>query len=230
MNDELDQALGRRLHLENYGVDEDFAPLLPRAGVVEQRLEAGNGVKDWYSVRLEETFEFEGLMHTHILIRARRSDVRFNDPGESSVFLLLVRDESALHQEPIDIRRFIHVGSGLAKVAFDRAAMVEEKRERHVERVKCRSCGAKIRATDKKCPDCFSHQKNPFSEEMTLVLKLAAAGVVLGVIWFVIFQLDPRFYGFIRNGSAWEKGGITFVGFVCVWAAFDLVVRRVFKR
>ncbi len=229
--DELDQAVGQRLKLEAYECDADFSQLLPRDGVIEDRLEAGNGVKDWYLVRLDESFEFEGVKHTHVLIRARRPEVRLKDPGESSVFILLMRDEMAGLSEPIDIRQFIHVGSGIIKVAFDRAAVAaEKKRKTRVERVSCKHCGVKMRTTDRRCPECRALQFNPFSEEMTLILKLAVVMAVMGIIGFGIYQLDPRYFGFIQNGSTWEKAAIAFVVLMIIWAVFDTVVRRVFKR
>lgn len=227
---ELDSIIGRRLRIEEYGCDDSFADLLPCDGVIERRIEASNGVKDWYLMKLDEPFNYDGRLHTHILVRSRRDNATLGEPGEISAFVLLITDLAALDERPIQVSRFLNVGYVIARIATAPVREDDTKSKHNEPRIRCRHCRASYRISQLHCPECGAAHWNPFSDEMSLVLKIFAGLLFIGAILWAVIRVDPSIPASIRQSSMWIKAPLALSGVVVLWAVLDLIIRRVFRR
>lgn len=225
---ELDAATGRHIRLEEYGCDDDFADLLPCTGVLEQRIEASGGVQDWYSLRLDEPLLLGGQTHAHLLIRSRRADMALGGAAEVSAYVLLVKNPRALERRLIEVKDFHHVGNVIVQ------PVAQRKPERHTEeegtRIRCRKCKANYRRSQRRCPECGAAPFNPFSDEFSLVLKISAFFLTVGLLLWVVVGLDPSVPASLKRSSVWFKIPVALIGLLAIWGLIDLIVRRVFRR
>jgi hypothetical protein len=114
--------IGVRVKIEYFDHNEGFAPLLPRSGVVTRQVRS-KGVDDWFLVKLDEPFDYQIrnsdafsfllLRCENILIRSRWQGHQIGDTEPTSVFILLIVDETNLKNEPIDVEQFYHVAWGM---------------------------------------------------------------------------------------------------------------------
>jgi len=225
---ELDAAIGRHIRLEEYGCDDDFADLLPCAGVLEQRVEATGGVKDWYVLRLDEPLLLAGQTHTHLLIRSRRADIPLGGKAEVSAFVLLFKDPLQSIKPKIEVKDFHHVGNVIVQSVIARRP--ERRGEESEGRVRCHRCRANYRRSQRQCPECGASPVNPFSDEFSLVLKVSGVLALAGLLVWAMVGLDPAVPASFRRSSFWVKGPLAFLGVLAIWGLIDLIVRRVFRR
>lgn len=226
----LDACLGKRIRLEEYGCDEPFADLLPGEGVLVRRLEAKNGVRDWYLLELDRPFEHAGRRHTHLLIRPRRADACLAGREETSVFIVLAPNPAELTDEPIDIRNFDHVGYGITQNLSSEEARQQPDESRSVPRRKCHQCGHMYKETETHCTECGASRFNPLSAEITMSLKILLGLALLLVIAWGVVSLDPLYGRIIGFSPLWIKGLQVIGALAVILVVLDLVVRRVFRR
>ena len=115
-------SIGTRIKIEYDDQNEKFAFLLPRHGTIIRQLRAEHGVVDWFLIKLEipfdyqvrgpDSFSFTSLHCENILIRSRWKGHPIGEV-ETSVFILLIPDETQLNNEPIKIEQFYHVAWGM---------------------------------------------------------------------------------------------------------------------
>ena len=117
--------IGTRVTVEYDDQNENFKPLLPRSGIITRQILAEHDVKDWFLVKLDEPFDFKigesgalsfDKVHCEkILIRSRWKGHRIGETSPTSVFILLIRDETLLDTEPISVEKFYHVAWGMCQ-------------------------------------------------------------------------------------------------------------------
>ena len=115
--------VGTRVRLECFDQNEDFAQFLPGSGTISRRLKARDGANNWFLVDLDDPFHYqleakEGFHYSllecdKLPIRSRWVDYEVRGKEDTSVFILLVPDDSLIEREPIDVEGFYHVAWGM---------------------------------------------------------------------------------------------------------------------
>jgi hypothetical protein len=115
--------INTRVRIEYYDQNERMASILPRRGVIIRQLQAENNVDGWflvqlddpfdYQIKIAEPFTFRILNCDRILIRSRWHGQQVGEAEPTSVFILLVLDETSLKEEPIRVKQFYHVAWGM---------------------------------------------------------------------------------------------------------------------
>ncbi len=94
----------------SYGDHNDrFALALPRDATAERRLTLRHSTGDWYLLRFDEPFEYDGRQHQVALVRSRWEGHEIGDGTSTSVNLLLVRDQGLLEKPDAGIEDFEHI-------------------------------------------------------------------------------------------------------------------------
>lgn len=70
--------------------------------------ERGETSNDWYLVRLDEGFDYNSRVNTHVLVRSRWQGRTIKDDG-TSVFVLLIPKMDMVSEAEIRIEEFEHV-------------------------------------------------------------------------------------------------------------------------
>ena len=119
-------SIGTRIKIEYYDQNDKFAFLLSRHGTIIRQLRAEQGVVDWFLIKLDipfdyqikspDSFSFTSLHCENILIRSRWKGHRIGEVEPTSVFILLIPDETQLNNEPIKIEHFYHVAWGMCQI------------------------------------------------------------------------------------------------------------------
>jgi hypothetical protein len=122
-----------RLRIEYFDQNESFAPFLPREGRVVAELSSTGGATDWYLLKLDEPFEYQTtrgalpgspwrlVRVSHFLIRSRWQDHRVGGVAPTSVFILIVDEESVPGTSTISVEDYEHVAWGMCHVEPDGA-------------------------------------------------------------------------------------------------------------
>jgi hypothetical protein len=106
------QIIGQKIKIEYFDQNSRFESCFP-AQICEivQQFSSVDGAKDWFLVKLEKPFAYEGRNHTHLLIRSRWHGLEVGGSEPTAIFILLILDESFL-REPIDTKKFDYVAWG----------------------------------------------------------------------------------------------------------------------
>lgn len=114
-----------RIRINYDDQNEDFAKFLPRDGEIIQQLKDEYGHDDWFLVKLDESFEYQLKIEDALqfrlikcdkfLIRSRWKGHKIDAEQGTSVFILLIPDESKLSKDPIKINDFVFIAWGYAK-------------------------------------------------------------------------------------------------------------------
>src|SRR2546426_9672707 len=122
-----------RLRIEYFDQNESFAPFLPRAGRVVAELSSTDGATDWFLLKLDEPFEYQITSGappgsgwrlarvSHFLIRSRWQDHKVGDVAPTSVFVLIVDEESVPSASTVSVEGYEHVAWGMCHVEPDGA-------------------------------------------------------------------------------------------------------------
>ncbi|MFA5340033.1 MAG: hypothetical protein WC317_07815 [Candidatus Omnitrophota bacterium] len=118
--------IDKKIKIEYYDQNEDFAKYLPKTGVIAKQLIDEYRNNDWFLVKIDEPFEYQlkiGENYQYkliecknMLIRSRIKNEDIDSPNGTSVFIMLIPDESKLSNNPIKIKDFIHIALGSAKI------------------------------------------------------------------------------------------------------------------
>jgi hypothetical protein len=105
--------------------NEDFSKFLPRKGKIIQQLTDEYANDDWFLVELDEPFEyqlrtddnfqFKLIKCDKFLIRSRWKNHEINSKEGTSIFILLIPDESKLFNVPMKINSFVQIAWGFVK-------------------------------------------------------------------------------------------------------------------
>jgi len=118
--------IDKKIKIEYYDQNEDFAKYLPKTGVIAKQLIDEYGNNNWFLVKIDEPFEYQlKVSENHqykliecknMLIRSRIKNEDIDLPKGTSVFIMLIPDESKLSNNPIITKDFIHIAWGSAKI------------------------------------------------------------------------------------------------------------------
>ena len=121
-----EQAAMRRVRIEYFDQNEDFAQLLPQSGNVLGAYLDVHGNSDWllvqldtpleYQMKVGEPFTFRLLRVRHFLIRSRWADHPTGGPDPTSVFILLVEESKSTVPDPFNPADYHHVAWGTCTV------------------------------------------------------------------------------------------------------------------
>ena len=91
--------VGKRIKVEYFDQDENFAKCLPRTGIIKSQVRISNNKKNWFSVYLDEPIDYQiklseshnyKLLHCReILISSRWEDYEIGSNKSTSVSILL---------------------------------------------------------------------------------------------------------------------------------------------
>jgi hypothetical protein len=104
---------GKVVRLEYYDHSTGFEKAFPAQNCEIVKRYSSKDVDDWYLVKLSPLFFYHGIENTYLLIRSRWQDCKIGDKEPTSVFILLIANDSLL-KEPLDIDKFYHVAWGMA--------------------------------------------------------------------------------------------------------------------
>jgi len=221
--------IGTRIRLEEYDFKPDIRSCFPREGRIVRQLEALNGVKDWYLLELDAPFEFGGVTHAQALIRTRRVDIRLGEEDPTSAYVLLIRDPAALEEKPFDVKKFDHVGNGMAITLFPNAPRVVEKREEEAHQ-RCKHCGKKVNPELTHCPACGERLRRSVKPELMLAAQAGFGAIVLLGVAAAVVKTDPLISYQIKNSSLWYKAPVGILAAIGLWFVIDLLMDRFSSR
>jgi len=93
-----------------------------------RQFDGGEDRDDWYLVRLDRPFEYEGRSYDHLVISSRWAGEPVGDEQPTSIFMVLAPEPENL-KEPFEIDRKLYIAWGMAgknKEAIDRLFKREE--------------------------------------------------------------------------------------------------------
>ena len=93
------------LRIEYSDHNEAFSSIFPRFGKITGKYKI-KSERDWYLIKLDKSFEYNGINNTHILIRYRWEKHEIGEDLPTSVFVLLIPDLSLLSDDVLDIKYF----------------------------------------------------------------------------------------------------------------------------
>lgn len=111
-----------RIRVTYFDQNELLGDAPPREGVVgvaTRRLALRDWGEDWTLLKLETGFDYRGRHHDRLLIRSRWEGHSLNSKSETSVFILLVRDPTALDKQLPESADFERASWGMAIVQVD---------------------------------------------------------------------------------------------------------------
>lgn len=113
-----------KLKIYYYDQNESFSKFLPRNGQIIQQLTDEYGNNDWFLFKLDIPFEYQFQIGGNFqfqlvncdkfLIRSRWKNQAIDSEEGTSVFIMLVPDDSKLQNTPIKIDDYIHIAWGYA--------------------------------------------------------------------------------------------------------------------
>jgi len=104
---------GTVIRLEYFDHNTSFEKAFPAQNCVIVKRYSSKDVDDWFLVKLSKPFFFHEIENTHLLIRSRWQGNQISGKEPTSVFILLIADNSLL-KEPIDIDKFYFPAWGMA--------------------------------------------------------------------------------------------------------------------
>jgi hypothetical protein len=114
-----------RVHLAYADQNEEFGrafPLNGMDGTAVRRLTLSDWGDDWYLVELERTFEYKGTPHDCVLVRSRWLGKSLGGNAMTPVFILLLRDRTALDKSIAESKDFDQAAWGIATTLPDKLA------------------------------------------------------------------------------------------------------------
>jgi len=113
--------VGIRVKVDPY---DTAPPYLPLSGTITRQIRAHDNVNNWFVLTADKPFEFQERIPPgpytfrrfecpNILIRSRWVGCEVGDKEPTSVFILIVPDQSLLEHEPIDPKDFIFDAWGM---------------------------------------------------------------------------------------------------------------------
>ena len=114
----LGNLVGQRVRLSYYDHNVRFEAILPLLGTVVSRHRTAD-VDDWFLLRLDEPFDYDGIDRSHVLIRSKWMGSVIGREEHVAVFVLLIPDMGLLSQREIKVEQFEHVVCGFADVVRD---------------------------------------------------------------------------------------------------------------
>jgi hypothetical protein len=112
-----------RLRVEYFDQNEEFAPYLPRVGVVSRVFKDSSGVGEWllldleepleYQLKVGEPFQFRLARVDAFLIRSRWQDKEVGDSDGTSVFILLVEEGRHPVNGEINPESYVRIAWGM---------------------------------------------------------------------------------------------------------------------
>jgi len=116
--------IGHEITVEYFDQNEDFKYLLPRSGRIVREVSLEDWGEGWYLLELDEPFDyqhkiadpyvFRELHITYLLIKSRWKGFDIGGSEPTSVFVLLVPDNSILERVNISSKDFIYICWGMA--------------------------------------------------------------------------------------------------------------------
>src|SRR5436309_680925 len=105
MSESLQNVVGTRIWLDYSDQNNKFEEAFtPQACGVLKRFTDANGQKDWYLVKLDIPFDYEGKRYDHLMIRSRWVGCKIGAKEPTTVFIVLVPRPYRL-REPFHINR-----------------------------------------------------------------------------------------------------------------------------
>lgn len=106
----MEKLIGKKIQIEYGDQNINFEKIFPKTGEIISRHITDN-VDDWFLVKLDEPFEYNGRNNDKILIRSRWEEATIKD-SDVSVFVLLIPHAELIKYEKIDVEEFEHVTWG----------------------------------------------------------------------------------------------------------------------
>lgn len=84
--------------------NENYSAFLPRTGTIEKRLSSDN-VDNWYLMKLDEPFFYDGVNNKKLLIRSRWNGIEIGDKKDVSVFIVQIPDSNVIQGDTVIIQK-----------------------------------------------------------------------------------------------------------------------------
>jgi len=120
-----EEIIGTKISIEYFDQNEEFANILPRSGLITQKLKSSDSIDNWFVIDLDEPFEYQmkigepfqfKLLHCNkLLIRSRWEGKEIGGNEDTSIFIFLITDETLLDNGIINIDNFYHIAWGMSK-------------------------------------------------------------------------------------------------------------------
>src|SRR5258706_4013456 len=128
MSESLEKIVGTRIWLDYFDQNYMFEDACtPQACDIIRRFTDDYGQKDWYLIKLEIPFDYEGKRYDHLMIRSRWVGCKIGGKKPTAVFIVLVPNPQHL-RDPFHMERPLYVAWGMAY--RDTATAHEETRRR----------------------------------------------------------------------------------------------------
>jgi hypothetical protein len=109
-----DNLVGKRIWLDYFDQNTKFEQAYtPQACEVLRRMMSVDGADDWYLVKLNKAFTYEGFEYANLLIRSRWAGCKIGGKQETSVFILLAPDADRL-SNPFELDTSLYLAWGMA--------------------------------------------------------------------------------------------------------------------
>ncbi len=110
---ELDRVVGKQIWLQYFDQNHRFEKAFtPQYCKVLRRFTGAGGAKDWYSVALETSVDYDGQDYSYLMIRPRWVGGKIGGDEATAVFIVLVPDPSEL-TDPFEMNRSLYVAWGM---------------------------------------------------------------------------------------------------------------------
>jgi hypothetical protein len=106
-----------RVHLSYFDQNEAFAQAFPKTGLsgsVVRRVALRDWGDNWALLALDSPFEYLGRRHDQLLIKSRWQGYEVGGTEKTSVFILLLPNQTVLDKSVLDSKDFEHVAWGMA--------------------------------------------------------------------------------------------------------------------
>src|SRR5688500_7823044 len=100
--------IGTQLRIEYFDMNSAFETIFRRSEKIARRFKT-ELVDNWLLLELDIPFYYKDQNNTHILIRSRWQKHEIGEKEPTSIFVLLIPDNSLLENNLIDIDKFDHV-------------------------------------------------------------------------------------------------------------------------
>jgi hypothetical protein len=92
-----------------------FEACLPCRGIAVRQISLSDWGDNWFLLELERAIEYKSQVHRQLLVRSRWQGREVGEPRPTSVFVLLIIDESALAKATVSSRDFDFVTWAMAR-------------------------------------------------------------------------------------------------------------------
>lgn len=125
--------VGSRIWLDYSDQNTKFEEVFtPQSCSVLKQVTDDFGQNDWFLVKLDTAFEYDGRRFDHLLIRSRWVGCKIGDEEPASVSIVLVPHPDRL-SEPLHVKYSLYVAWGMASMDTDVAHQETGRRQRFFE-------------------------------------------------------------------------------------------------